>query len=514
MATEFLNCTFSEFCRTVGVQLTTAQEIITSIAFDGANPRLKEHKDPKLCEVRKCFGELPDGPVDPDVRSIVVGVCGARGGKTYVFIALRLLHLAMSLDLSALAPGEMASAPIVAPDMRLARQALRYVKGIVESKLQSYLEEDNADQVVLNVRGRKVAIEALPATAGGRAVRGRSLVGAGLDEAAFFRDSDSVVNDEEIFKAVAPRIVPGGQVLVMSTPWSEAGLLYTMFEENWGRPTTALAIHAPTTLLRPDKRTAGMVARERKRDPENARREFDAVFMNTSGAQFFDTRTVDAAFDRYVKERPREGYKILATTVGADLGFTADHSAFAAVGRTGEGSEERYRLQDTETLRPAKGAPLKPSEVMTSLVGFAKKNYCETVWGDIHYQELVRETVSNAGLSFAEAPAGNEGKIEQYSKVRAMFAEGLPSLMEVDGLRDQLLGVTKKPLPGGGMTIQQKRSKTGGHSDLASALVLALWAAQHAGCGRILPGEAPGWREELDEDEVGVLGVNGSAFEL
>jgi hypothetical protein len=159
---------------------------------------------------------------------------------------------------------------------------------------------------------------------------------------------------------------------------------------------------------------------------------------------------------------------------------------------------------------------------MTSLVAFARKNYSEVVWGDIHYQDLVREYCSNAGLSFAEAPAGAEGKIDQYSKVRAMLAEGKVSLAPFDGLREQLLGVTKKPLPGGGMQISQKRSKTGGHSDLASALVLGLWAAQAAGTGRIVPdGRLPGWRDsELDaagdsdfEDSEG-LGAKGSAFDL
>jgi hypothetical protein len=129
---------------------------------------------------------------------------------------------------------------------------------------------------------------------------------------------------------------------------------------------------------------------------------------------------------------------------------------------------------------------------------------------------LVRVCMSNAGLRFAEAPAGNEGKIEQYSKTRALFAEECVSLMPIDGLREQLLGITKKPLPGGGMTIVQKRSKTGGHSDLASALVLALWAAHVVGTGRVLPDGMPGWQDELDEDKgfERPKGLTGSAFDL
>ena len=69
-------------------------------------------------------------------------------------------------------------------------------------------------------------LEALPATRGGSALRGRSLVGAVLDEAAFFRDEDYSVNDAEIYRAVAPRILPEGQTIIASTPWAEGvGLL-------------------------------------------------------------------------------------------------------------------------------------------------------------------------------------------------------------------------------------------------------------------------------------------------
>ena len=46
---------------------------------------------------------------------------------------------------------------------------------------------ETADSVTIErPDGRRVVIECLPATRGGSAVRGRSLVGAVLDESAFF----------------------------------------------------------------------------------------------------------------------------------------------------------------------------------------------------------------------------------------------------------------------------------------------------------------------------------------
>ena len=117
-----------------------------------------------------------------------------------------------------------------------------------------------------------------------------------MAESAFFYDSDYVVNDTEIYKALAPRIMPDGQLLMASTPWAEAGLLFDLYQENFGAPKTALVAHAPTTLLRPDERTRAIVRREEQRDPDNAQREFGAVFMTSGSGLFFDPSMVDAAF--------------------------------------------------------------------------------------------------------------------------------------------------------------------------------------------------------------------------
>ena len=61
------------------------------------------------------------------------------------------------------------------------------------------------------------------------------MVAAVLDEVAFFTDDAYVVNDRDIYEAVAPRVtVPGGFVAISSTPWAQLGLLYERHQLNWG----------------------------------------------------------------------------------------------------------------------------------------------------------------------------------------------------------------------------------------------------------------------------------------
>jgi phosphotransferase system HPr (HPr) family protein len=70
------------------------------------------------------------------------------------------LHLALTVDLSRLAVGEVASIPFVAPDMRLAKQPLTYVQGIVGRDPQMLRlvvgKVDQAESLELERNGRRI----------------------------------------------------------------------------------------------------------------------------------------------------------------------------------------------------------------------------------------------------------------------------------------------------------------------------------------------------------------------
>lgn len=450
------------------VRLTPGQRVLCLVAYDGLDPRDIEGGDRDLA--RQIFGDVEVIP--PEARPVIVAVCGARGGKSYVLCALRLLHLALTVPLTSLAPGEVASGLIVAPDLRLARQCLRYALGAAKKTpaIAALIRSESSDGfAVSRENGHTVALEALPATRGGSALRGRSLVGAVLDEAAFFRDEDYAVNDAEVFKAVAPRVMPEGQVIIGSTPWAEGvGLLYELFNANHGDPKTAIAAHAPTLLLRDDPRTRSMVERERERDPDNAAREFDAQFMTTGTGLFFDPSAVDAAVDDALQV-PLAHAPAAITVAAADFGFRSDASALV-VARL---EAELYQVADLVELRPQKGKPLVPSAVVASFAEVAGRYGCTSVSADRHYEEAIREHLATHKLRLVPAPDGLSGKVETYTRARALIHEGKVRLPNDRRLLAQLKAVTSRPTPGGGLTIASPR-RAGAHGDLVSALVLAL----------------------------------------
>lgn len=464
---------FTTFVRPL-VKLTPGQRAIALVAFDGVDPIDLPEAERELA--RAAFGEVDVVPAGS--REVFAAVCGARAGKSYVLCALRLLHLSLTVSLDSLAPGEVASALIVAPDLRLGRQTLRYALGAAKTlpAIARLVTDESSDSFTLRREaGRSVTIECLPATRGGSAVRGRSLVGAVLDECAFFRDADYTVNDLEVFRAIAPRIVPGGQLILASTPWAEAGLLYELYRDCWGDPGAAIVAHAPTLLLRPDARTRGIVERERLRDEDNARREFDAEFTTGGSGLFLDPAAVEACVDDtlILPCAPRVRGRSVA---GADFGFRSDSSAIAVV----EPQDGNVVLLTLEEERPKRGAPLRPSAVASTFAELAKSFLCTEITADSHYAESIREHLRESGLRLVMAPAGADGKTTTYLALRELVNGGRLRLPRHARLLAQLKALTARPTSGGGLQISSPRRAGGGHGDLVSALVCAIWRAKRA----------------------------------
>jgi catechol 2,3-dioxygenase-like lactoylglutathione lyase family enzyme len=454
---------------------TPAQSVLVRVYFDDEDPATFTYEDQALAVL--LFGELDDVP---DVaREVLVLVKGARIGGTYL-CACYLLFRALMADLSGLAPGEHASALIVGPDMRLGRQALRYARGAVASvpALEEMVIADGSDAFTLEREdGQRVAIETLPATRGGSALRGRSLVAAQFTESCFFRDADSgVVNDAECFRGVRPRVMPGGKTVLESTPWIEAGITFELFRDNFGDPKTAIAARAPTTLMRPDAAMRARVQAEEARDAENAAREFGAEFVGGGAAMLFDAHSTKLAVD---ESRPLVSLARAEAVQGwgGDLALVSDSSVLAGVDRVGD----HYALLEIEEHRPAKGEPLKLSEVIASFAIVLARHGATSFTADGHVREPAREWTDLAGIQVEDAPNGNAGKWETYAFFATLLREGRFTMARHPRLEAQLRAVVSKPMQGGGYRITSPRRPGGGHGDIVSAVVLAVWAASQMG---------------------------------
>jgi len=473
---------FIAFCAFASVQLEPAQRVIGLVCYDGVQPGELDGHERELA--RQIFGAVETIP--EAARRVIVAVCGRRGGKSYTLVALRLVQALYTVPLVSVAPGQIPIALVIAPRDDLRQEVVNYALGVVRAcpalamtlvgRARSVQHALKAFNVRRPGTGEIVGFRSGVATHGGYGGRGKSLVGAALDECAFFRSDKYTVNDVDIFKAILPGLLPDAQAILASTPWAEVGLLHEEFTTNYGHPRTAIAAHAPTVLLRPSM--APLVERERMRDPEYVLREYDAVFMSTGTIQFFSATVIDSCLDRDMPF-PVAAQHGMVAAAAVDLGFRSDSSAFC--GTIVLPYDPTIRIGQLKEGRPRDGKPLRPSEIIDEFADLASRLGCSYVMADQHYLESLRENASR--LPVAPAPAAPS---DVYIAARTLMRDGRVKIPHPDivvgeareaivRLIAQLKEVQGRPLPGGGFQIVLPRWRTGGHGDLVSAYVLAVF---------------------------------------
>jgi hypothetical protein len=414
-------------------------------------------------------------------RRTVAVEAGGRGGKTSRLIAPKCLHAAWTGQAPTSCRGEVLSSLLIAPDMKLGRQPFSFVCGYIDGSpiLSRAVVERTKESIDLHrPDGKRVRIEVLAASRGGRATRGRTLLFAGMDEACFFFDeATGVVNDVDIYRAVLQRVVPGGQVWIVSTPWlADVGLLETTIGKNLGTHGYALAVRAGTRALNPSWDPTGEIEQDlREQDPDAASREIDGEPMAGGAGVFFDAAAIRNCTDDALRV-PMAVPRGTPVHFGGDLGFASDSSAL--VGAADD--DGTIALVTIAELKPAKGAPLKPKVVIDTFAETMRDYASQAFMGDAHYRESAREHLTPHNIRFVDAPPGNAGKAEVYLLARKLIHEGRVRLPNHPRLLSQLRSVVSKPTPGGGLTISIPRRRGQGHGDLVSAAVLAIWQAHRA----------------------------------
>ena len=109
--------TFLDFVSRIGVRLNLSRSVSSRSSHSTGCSRATYAAPSGRWPGQALLGD--PGAILAAAWAVVVAVCGARSGKSYLS-ALRLLHLAVTVDLSGAGffPGEVGAGLIVAPDLR------------------------------------------------------------------------------------------------------------------------------------------------------------------------------------------------------------------------------------------------------------------------------------------------------------------------------------------------------------------------------------------------------------
>jgi hypothetical protein len=465
---------FTAFCdKVLKLRLTEGQRVLCRVAFDGIDPADLEGAERETA--RQLFGDLER--VSPGARRHLVLLLGRNSGKTTLACAFAI-YLAVTSDVSACGPGDMAAVVVVAPKKRNANISIRVMSAMLQGSpdlAKLVVRETNLDGIELQrPDGRAVSIVSIAATRSGVGARGFSIIAGILDEAMFFGsgqiEGELAKSDRDVYSGLMGRLLSNGKIIFLSSLWPVACLMGELFEANYARGSTALAARAPTLVMRDNNPILKAdIDAERMRDPGEAAREFDCDGSIGRGNNFFDLAAL-------MQSLAAEPYSIPAGGLsfgGADFGFAQDSSACVVASNVAG----RIYVHDPIEKRPAKGRPLVPSEVCAEFSVYCKARGATRLSSDVHYAQSISEHVTRAGIGWLPSPAGQGGKEKMYLAARDAIHAGKVVLPPHARLMTQMRAIQTRPLPGGGIAITHPRRPGQGHGDLASACVLAIFCA-------------------------------------
>jgi hypothetical protein len=383
-------------------------------------------------------------------------VCGRRAGKSAV-AALVAVYLATCRTYK-LAPGERGVFMVIASDRRQARVVRRYITGLVHASpvLEQLIERETRDAVDFT-NGVTIEIQ----TASFRAVRGYTVVGAVLDEVAFWPVEDAANPDKEILAALRPAMAtqPDALLLALSSPYARRGELYRTWRDHYGKESDVLVIQAATRALNPAV-DESVIARAYEEDEVSASAEYGAQFRRDIEG-FVSREVVDAVTVEGRAELPPMSDADYYAFVDPS-GGSADAFTLAIAHR--DAAADITVLDLVRERRP----PFSPEAVAAEFARVLKAYRVSSVVGDRYAGEWPREQFRKHGIGYEPAA---RPKSELYRDVLPLLNSRRVELLDLPRLRAQLVGLERRTARGGRDSIDHA---PGSHDDVVNAAVGAL----------------------------------------
>jgi hypothetical protein len=402
---------------------------------------------------RAFFRTLADrDPPRRQVRELWI-IAGRRAGKDSIASVIAAHSAALFDSGHILRPGERALVTCLACDRDQGKIVLGYVKSFFNDNemLRALVRRETAGGLELE-NGVDIAV----GTNSFRAVRGRAVLLAVLDECAFWRDESSATPDEETYRALRPGMatLPGAMLVGISSPYRRAGLLYRKWKARYGRDDDiVLVVRAPSMALNPTLDQA-IIDAALEEDPAAARAEWLAEWRSDIES-FVSPEVISAA--------TVPGRRELAAVTGTRYFAFVDPSGGSADSMTiavAHADGDRAVLDAIRERRP----PFSPDDVVIEFSALLKSYRITEVYGDRYAGEWPRERFSTHGIRYlvAEKP-----KSDIYRDLLPVLNAQRAELLDIPRLSSQLCSLERRTARGGRDSIDHP---PGAHDDIANAV--------------------------------------------
>ncbi|WP_298106321.1 hypothetical protein [Bradyrhizobium sp.] len=383
---------------------------------------------------------------------------GRRAGKDAATSLISAHTGALFNQQEKLRPGERALVLCLACDRVQARIILNYVRSYFTDipLLAGMVTRETAEGFELN-NGVDVAV----GTNSFRAVRGRPILLAVLDELAYWRDENSAKPDEELYKAITPALATlDGMIVGISSPYRKAGLLYNKFKRHFGQDGDVLVIQASTRQLNPTI-DQSIIDRAMAEDPAAARAEWMGEFRDDIGG-WLPLEVIESSVDQGVAARPP--HPALTYRSFTDASGGRGDSFTCAIAHDFQG----IAVLDCVVEIPP---PFNPMEAIAQVAAVLREYGVTETEGDAYAAGFNSEAFAACGITY-RSTARDRSAI--YTDALPLFTSGRVRLIDNRKMINQFAALERRTSSSGRDRVDHG---PGGHDDLCNAAAGALVAA-------------------------------------
>jgi hypothetical protein len=362
-----------------------------------------------------------------------------------------------------LRPGERALVMCLATDRDQSKIILNYtrsyftdipfLKSMVGRETAYGFELDNSVDVAISTNNF-------------RAVRGRPVLCAILDETAFWLDENSANPDEEVMAALKPALasLPNSMVIGISSPYRKKGLLYNKFKKHFGKDGDILVIRAPTRQLNPTI-AQEIVDEAIEEDAAKARAEWLAEFRDDIGG-WLALELIEQAVDRGLTVRPRATHRTVHYTSFCDPSGGARDSFTVAV------AHQENSIAVLDCVLEIR-APFNSISATQQISDLLKSYGVTTTVGDKYAAQWVVDAFASFGIRYQHS---ERDRSSIYLDALPLFTSGRVRLLDNKRMVSQFASLERRTSSIGKDKVDHG---PGGSDDVCNSAAGALVRAIH-----------------------------------
>ena len=292
-----------------------------------------------------------------------------------------------------------------------------------------------------------------------RAVRGRAVLAAILDEVSFYQSDSSTSPDVETYRALMPGLatLPGSMLIGISSPYRRAGLLHQKYKDHFGHAGDVLVVKAPSILLNPTL-DQSIIDQALIDDPAAAKAEWLGEFRDDVGG-WLPSEVIEAAVDVGITVRPpRKDFRYVSF---------CDPSAVRATASRPRSPTSRRTSRSWIVLSRSRRRSIRPRPRPT-IAGVLKEYGLRDTIGDRYAAAWVTDGFARQGINYKHS---DRDRSAIYLDVMAAFNSGRVRLLDNRRMVTQFANLERRTSPIGKDRVDHG---PGGHDDLCNSAAGAL----------------------------------------